>query len=70
MGYIIGNRIDYNGVGALRGQLHIPTKDQPKYPPPPPPHTHTPGYWPCDSAQGLPFVRSCLPLTFTISFLT
>ena len=33
MGSIIGHRIDYNGVGALRGQLHIPTKDQPKYPP-------------------------------------
>ena len=25
MGSIIGHRIDYNGVGALRGQRHIPT---------------------------------------------
>ena len=27
MGSIIGDRIDYNGVGALRGQLHIPSKN-------------------------------------------
>ena len=26
MGSIIGHRIDYNGVGALRGQWHIPSK--------------------------------------------
>ena len=26
MGSIIGHRIDYNGVGALRGQQHIPSK--------------------------------------------
>ena len=31
---IIGHRIDYNGVGALRGQRHIPSKNGPKYPPP------------------------------------
>ena len=29
MGSIIGHRIDCNGVGALRGQRHIPTKYQP-----------------------------------------
>ena len=33
MGSIIGHRIDYNGVGALRGQRHIPSKNWPKYPP-------------------------------------
>ena len=33
MGSIIGHRIDYNGVGALRGQRHIPSKNLPKYPP-------------------------------------
>ena len=27
MGSIIGHRIDYNGVGALRGQRHIPSKN-------------------------------------------
>ena len=32
IGSIIGHRIDCNGVGALRGQRHIPTKYQPKYP--------------------------------------
>ena len=36
MGCIIGHRIDYNGVGALRGQRHIPSKSQPETPPPPP----------------------------------
>ena len=35
MGSIIGHRIDYNGVGVLRGQRHIPTKYSPKLPPPP-----------------------------------
>ena len=30
MGSIIGQRIDYNGVGALRGQWHIPSKNLPK----------------------------------------
>ena len=34
MGSIIGHRIDYNGVGALRGQQHIHSKNLPKYPPP------------------------------------
>ena len=28
---IIGHRIGYNGVGALRGQRHIPSKNWPKY---------------------------------------
>ena len=27
MGSIIGHRIDYNGVGALRGQQHIPSEN-------------------------------------------
>ena len=31
---IVGHRIDYNGVGVLRGQRHIPSKTWPKYPPP------------------------------------
>ena len=31
MGSIIGHRIDYNRVGALRGHWHIPTKIIPKY---------------------------------------
>ena len=35
MGSIIGHRIDYNGVGALRSQRHIPSKKLIKYPPPP-----------------------------------
>ena len=26
MGSIVGHRIDYNGMGALRGQRHIPSK--------------------------------------------
>ena len=26
MGSIVGHRIDYNGVGVLRGQRHIPSK--------------------------------------------
>ena len=34
VGPIIGHRIDYNGVGALKGQRHIPSKNLPKYPPP------------------------------------
>ena len=33
VGSIIGHKIDYNGLGALRGQWHI---HLPKYPPPPP----------------------------------
>ena len=36
MGSIIGHKIDYNGVGALTGHGHIPSKNLPKYPPPPP----------------------------------
>ena len=32
MGYIVGDRIDYNGVRALRGKLHVFSKNQPKYP--------------------------------------
>ena len=43
---IIGHRIDYNGVGALRGQQHIPENIDPSTSQPPPPtpqtHTHTP----------------------------
>ena len=27
MGSIFGHRIDYNGVGVLRGQRHIPSKN-------------------------------------------
>ena len=27
---------DYYGVGILRGQRHIPSKNEAKYPPPPP----------------------------------
>ena len=33
MGSITGHKIDYNGAGALRGQRHIPSKTEPKYPP-------------------------------------
>ena len=33
MGSTIGHRIDYNGVGALRGQRHIPAKINPSNPP-------------------------------------
>ena len=29
----MAKKIDYNGLGALRGQLHIPSKHKPKYPP-------------------------------------
>ena len=35
MGSIIGKKIDYNGLGVLRGQRHIPRIHWPKYPPPP-----------------------------------
>ena len=35
MGSIIGHTIDYNRVGALRGEQHIPSKNWPKCPPPP-----------------------------------
>ena len=40
MGSIIGHRMDYNGVGAMRDQWHIPSKNFPNYPLPPP----APGY--------------------------
>ena len=32
MGSITGRNIDYNGAGAPRGQRHIPSKTEPKYP--------------------------------------
>lgn len=32
MEYIIGHIIDYNGVGALRGQLHTPSKKSTQVP--------------------------------------
>ena len=35
MGSIIGHKIDFNVVGVLRGQRHIPRKNWPNYPPPP-----------------------------------
>ena len=46
MGSIIGHRIDYNGVGALRDQWHIPSKNFFKYLllPPPPPLPPSPWY--------------------------
>ena len=34
MGSIIGHTIDYGGLGVLRGQWHVPSKNLPKYPPP------------------------------------
>ena len=37
---IIGRRIDYNGVGALRGQRHIPSKIDPEYSPNSPEHLY------------------------------
>ena len=33
---ILGHRIDYNGVGALRGQRHVPRKTYPNNTPRPP----------------------------------
>ena len=36
VGSIIGHRTDYNGVRALRGQRHIPSKINPSTPSPPP----------------------------------
>ena len=30
---ITGPKIDHNGVGALRGQWHLPSKHSLKYPP-------------------------------------
>lgn len=41
MGSIIGHRRDYNGVGALRGQQHIPENIDPSAPQPPPPTLHS-----------------------------
>ena len=35
MGSIVGHRIDYNGVGVLRGQRHISSKPDPSTPLPP-----------------------------------
>ena len=35
MGSTIGHRIEYNRVGALRGQRHIPSQNLSKYPPTP-----------------------------------
>ena len=52
MGSITGHKIYYNAAGALRGQRHIPSKTEPKYPPPPPP----------------PPPRSCVPLDFSLTF--
>ena len=44
MGSIIGHRIDYNGVGALRDQWYIYTQQKfPQVPPSPPPFP--PGIW-------------------------
>ena len=37
MGSLIGHRIDYNGVAALRGQQHILSKTLTREPHPPPP---------------------------------
>ena len=34
MGSIIGHKIDYDGVGVLRGQWHIPSKNYPSTLPP------------------------------------
>ena len=36
MGSIDGHRLDYNGIGVLEGQRHIPSKTWPEYPLPPP----------------------------------
>ena len=30
MGSMFGHRIDYNGVGVLRGQRHVPSKNSTK----------------------------------------
>ena len=37
MGSTMGNKIDYNGVRALRDQRHIPSKKTTQVTPPPPP---------------------------------
>ena len=40
---IFGHRIDYNGLGVLRGQQHIPSKNYSKYPSSPPAQNHHAG---------------------------
>ena len=40
MGSIIGHKIDYNGVGVLRDQQHIPENIDLSIPQPPPPTPH------------------------------
>ena len=40
MGSIIGHRVDKNGVGALRAQRHIPSKNLAMYSPGPSLHLH------------------------------
>ena len=42
---------DYYGVGNLRGQRHIPSKNKAKYPPPPPVED------PVDVREGIPYQR-------------
>ena len=44
--FFICHRIDYNGVGALRGQRHIHSKNLPKYHPPPLPGVVYNDSWP------------------------
>lgn len=34
MGFIIGHRVKYNGLGVLKCQLHLPSKNLPMTPPP------------------------------------
>ena len=46
---------DYYGVGNLRGQRHIPSKNKAKYPPPPPPPP--PVEDPVDVREGIPYQR-------------
>ena len=61
MGSIAGHRIDYNGVGVLRSQRHIPSKTWPKYPRAPTPspnplpfHPHCPiSLWTQDNNWGI-----------------
>ena len=85
MGSIIGQKIDKNGIGALRGQRHIPSKHLPKYPPPPHPRprARAPLPW-LNSDSFLPrpvimimsgiintkFDRRLQPLTVDLSIIT